>query len=339
MFRILVNGISAKSGGGRSILSNFLEILKSRDSSYTFSVIVPDDSYSQYASDHIQLIPMPVFSHSYLLPFINSFYLPKFILKNSYDCIFNLADIPIPIKSKQIFLFDWSYAVFPDSLAWQRASFINTIRRRLKLFLFQRYVSYIDVVIAQSILIGDRLNALYNFSRLQVIPNAVALDNLNEGESFDYAFGSGFKLLCLSNYYSHKNLEVLIDLAELIRSKSLDIKIILTIDSAQGKGARRLIESIVDRKLDEVIINVGSVPMSLVPSLYQQVDALLLPTLLESFSGTYVEAMFHGIPIFTSEFDFAIDVCQDAAFYFDPLNSHDILSIFRIFKGWRYLFK
>ena len=134
-------------------------------------------------------------------------------------------------------------------------------------------------------------------------------------------------MLSLSNYYSHKNLEVLIDVAELIRSKSLDIKIILTIDSAQGKGARHLIESIVDRKLDEIIVNVGSVPMSLVPSLYRQTDALLLPTLLESFSGTYVEAMFHGIPIFTSEFDFAFDVCQDAAFYFDPLNPHDILKV------------
>ena len=51
-----------------------------------------------------------------------------------------------------------------------------------------------------------------------------------------------------------------------------------------------------------------------------------MPTLLESFSGTYVEAMYHQIPIFTSDIDFAHDVCKEAAFYFDPLDSNSILS-------------
>ena len=51
-----------------------------------------------------------------------------------------------------------------------------------------------------------------------------------------------------------------------------------------------------------------------------------LPSLLESFSGTYVEAMFHGKTILTSDFDFARDVCAQAAFYFDPLDPNSILS-------------
>ena len=62
-----------------------------------------------------------------------------------------------------------------------------------------------------------------------------------------------------------------------------------------------------------------------VPSLYRQCDGLLMPTLLESFSGTYVEAMFHNIPIFTSNFDFARDVCKDGAMYFDPFDVQDII--------------
>jgi glycosyltransferase involved in cell wall biosynthesis len=70
--------------------------------------------------------------------------------------------------------------------------------------------------------------------------------------------------------------------------------------------------------------------MADVPSLYRQVDALLLPTLLESFSGTYVEAMFHGKPIFTSNYEFATDVCQGAALYFDPLDVLDIFQCIRL---------
>ena len=66
--------------------------------------------------------------------------------------------------------------------------------------------------------------------------------------------------------------------------------------------------------------------MKNVPSLYKQCDGLLMPTLLESFSGTYVEAMYHQLPIFTSDIDFASGVCKDSAFYFNPFDEVDILN-------------
>ena len=50
----------------------------------------------------------------------------------------------------------------------------------------------------------------------------------------------------------------------------------------------------------------------------QPCQALFLPTLLESFSVTYLEAMHFGVPVLTSDLDFARFVCGDAAIYFDP---------------------
>lgn len=328
MAHILVNGISAKSGGGRSILTNFLTILKARGSLHNFTVIVPDDvSYGGHAGPSVQLLPIPWLSKTALLPVVNTLVLPKLVQRGGYDLVLNLADIPIPTETRQVFLFDWSYAAFPESIAWQRARCADNLKRRLKMHFFRRYLRYVDVMIAQGPAIRDRLQRLYGMSQLHVIPNAVALDNLSAGDPHDFALGDGFKLLCLSQYYSHKNLEVLIDVAELIRERSIDLKIVLTIAASQGPGARRLIKAIADRNLGGIIVNVGPVPMPRAPSLYQQTDALLLPTLLESFSGTYVEAMFHGKPIFTSDYEFANDVCHDAAFYFDPLNAYDILRV------------
>ncbi len=328
MAHILVNGISAKSGGGRSILTNFLKVLNSRGSSHDFTVIVPDDvSYAEQASPRVKLLPMPWLSKTILLPAVNALVLPRLVRGGSYDLVLNLADIPIPTETRQVFLFDWSYAAYPESIAWQRVGCLDNLKRQSKLHFFRRYLSFVDVIITQGPAIRDRLQRLYGMSQLRVIPNAVALDNLSAGESRDFALGAGFKLLCLSQYYSHKNLEILIDVAELIREKSANLKIVLTIEATQGLGARRLIKAIADRNLGGIIINVGQVPMRHVPSLYQQTDALLLPTLLESFSGTYVEAMYHGKPIFTSGYDFAVDVCQNTAFYFDPLSAHDILRV------------
>jgi len=325
MSKILVNGISAKSAGGRSILTNFLAILNARGSVHQFSVIVPDAvSYCGHAGSNVQLLPMHWLSKQALLPAVNVLMLPLLIRRGGYDLVLNFADIPIPTETRQVFLFDWAYAAYPESVAWQRAGWVDNIKRRFKLRIFRRYLCFVDVMIAQGPAIRDRLQQLYSVDQLRLIPNVVALDNLSADSSHDFTLGSGFKLLCLNQYYSHKNLEILIDVAELIRDSSMNLKIVLTIEASQGNGARRLIKEITERNLGGVIVNIGSVPMSSVPSLYRQTDALLLPTLLESFSGTYVEAMFHGKPIFTSEYEFAFDVCQDAAFYFNPLDAHDI---------------
>lgn len=326
MAHVLINGISAKSGGGRSILTNFLSVLNARGSKHRFSVTVPDKkSYAAFASANVRLLSMPMLSKTMLLPLAASTVLPRVIRRHCCDLVFNLADIPIRTRTTQIFLFDWPHAAYPQSPAWERGNFADSVKRRMKLHFFRSYLRYIDVMIAQGPAIRDRLMSLYRIDRMPVVPNAVSLDNLSAGESYDFALGGGFKLLCLSHYYSHKNLEILIPLAELIRERQLDLKIIITIDAGQGQGARELLAMIAERKLSDIVVNVGPVPMARVPSLYRQTDALLLPTLLESFSGTYVEAMFHGKPIFTSHYEFALDVCKDAAFYFDPLDVGDIL--------------
>jgi glycosyltransferase involved in cell wall biosynthesis len=133
------------------------------------------------------------------------------------------------------------------------------------------------------------------------------------------------KLLYLTNYYPHKNIEIFLSLARLIREQKLPYSLILTIEESQHRNAKRIIDTIKNEKLEDIIINVGTVLMQNVPSLYQQTDALLMPSLLESFSGTYVEAMYHKKPIFTSNLDFAKDICQDAAFYFNPLDPENIM--------------
>jgi glycosyltransferase involved in cell wall biosynthesis len=326
MAHVVINGISAKSGGGKSILTNFLSVLEAQKSAHRFTVLVPDAAlYNEFRSENISVRELPVMSKQLLIALASSWYIPVLIQRLGCDLIFNLADIPVRTTKPQIFLFDWSYAAYPESIAWHRSSRMDTLRRRFKYYFFNRYLRYVDVLIAQGPAIGKRLCDLYGINRIPVIPNAVSLDNLNSPGYMDFRLGDGYKLLCLSQYYSHKNLEILVELAEHIRQTNKNWKIILTIHPNQGAGARALLQDIARRNLSENIVNIGPVEMKDVPSLYRQCDALVLPTLLESFSGTYVEAMFHQKPIFTSNYEFAMDVCKDAAWYFDPLDVSDIV--------------
>ncbi|MFG6611616.1 glycosyltransferase [Sulfitobacter sp. 1A12057] len=319
MTRVFVNGISAKSGGGRSILTNFLKVARSRDDAFSYVVAVPAmDGYADLANERVSLVPMGRQSSNVLVPLASVGTLPQLIRRARCDLLFNLSDIPVATRVRQVFLFDWPYAAFPQSRAWQLSTAKDRVVRNAKLFFFKRLLPYVDVMIAQNDVLAEQLRLNYGLRDIHVIPNSVSVDNLGGGVERNFELGDGFKFLCLSRYYSHKNLELFVPLAEKFKAAGLKVKIVITISPEDGPGAKALLSEISNRRLSEIIINLGTVSMDHVPSLYKQTDALLLPTLLESFSGTYVEAMYHRRPIFTSDLPFAKGVCGSAAFYFDP---------------------
>ncbi len=343
MKNILVNGLNSKTGGGKSILVNYLTLLNSQEAlNEKYFVLTPNkDEYLQYANSYIEIVDIPsLYKHLFFLPYTYRITLPRLLRKLNINTVFNLADIPITTQTEQIFLFDWPYAVYPESKVWKLMDLKSFLVQKIKLFFFTKNIKYIDKIIAQNDAMKVRLKRLFNFQDISIVPNAVSLDNLVEGKYFDFKLPKGKKLLYLTYYYPHKNLEVFIPLAKLIRDKKLDYKLIITIDKNQHKKAKELLNTIKNNRLDDIIINVGSVSMEYVPELYRQTDGLLMPTLLESFSGTYVEAMFHKKPIFTSNFDFAEAVCREGAFYSDPFDAENILEIIeKAFKNDEYLDK
>lgn len=134
-----------------------------------------------------------------------------------------------------------------------------------------------------------------------------------------------FCLLCLTRYYAHKNLETLVATYEQHGEALQGTQIWLTIDPAQHPHAKALLTRV--KKLDGAIINLGPISREALAETYQNANAMILPTLLESFSGTYIEAMQFGKPIATSDRDFAHEVCDDAADYFDPKDTNSIRDV------------
>ncbi len=65
----------------------------------------------------------------------------------------------------------------------------------------------------------------------------------------------------------------------------------------------------------------GPVPPPECPGLYQECDAMFLPTLAECFSASYPEAMRMDRPIVTTDLGFARSICGDAALYFTPCDA------------------
>ena len=133
-----------------------------------------------------------------------------------------------------------------------------------------------------------------------------------------------FTFLCLARYYPHKNIEMCVEAMKKLASSGRRARLLMTTDAADHAGARILLDRIRREGLDGAVQNLGTVPQPELPRVFAAADALLLPTLLESFSRTYLEAMNYGLPILTSDRDFARHTCGIAALYLDPLDVESV---------------
>jgi glycosyltransferase involved in cell wall biosynthesis len=189
-----------------------------------------------------------------------------------------------------------------------------------------------QLVFCQTPVARQRFSKTFGFpeERIRIMPNAVSefvRDPSEEMEPPEVFTGvRKFSMFFLTKFYAHKNLEILIDLFKIGREHLKDVRCIVTIAPEQHPNARSFLDNIHKNGLDQQIVNVGPLRAEELPGYFRHSDVLLFPTLLESFSGTYLEAMHFGLPILTSDLDFAREVCGDAALYFNPWDPLDIVA-------------
>lgn len=128
------------------------------------------------------------------------------------------------------------------------------------------------------------------------------------------------RILCFSAYYRNKNLELVPAVAAELRAlgRLPSFELILTLPDCAQLGA--LLVRAERLGVADAIANIGPVALADGPALYRSCDLVFHPSILETFSATYPEAMAMGVPLVVSDRDFARSVCADAAVYFHPLD-------------------
>jgi glycosyltransferase involved in cell wall biosynthesis len=124
------------------------------------------------------------------------------------------------------------------------------------------------------------------------------------------------KLLMISTFRPSKNFEIINEVIPYLKDGSFDYEFHITIKQEDYDR--------VFKGQEKWVKNHEHVLTKDCPDLYNKCDVMFLPSHLECFSASYVEAMKMGRPILTSNLSFATTVCGDAAMYFDNLNPKDI---------------
>ena len=219
--------------------------------------------------------------------------------------------------------FNLPHHLYPDSPYFTRIlSPAARLRWRAKSVLIHHYTKrFADAWVVQTDDVNQRLRQWISSENVYTVPNTVSEAFLSKrrehGDEPDLRRqkGGGFRLLVLSSYYRHKNLDILNEIIDLMRNKDIrSIRFTMTLPT-------RDYETIIFPENREWIDNLGPQLPNDCPALYESSDALFLPSLLECFSANYVEAMAMKRPIVTTDLGFARTICSNAALYYEPMNA------------------
>ena len=338
--RIVVVAHGLRTGGGISVGRNIIAALGRLAPEHQFLVTIPPKLGYEEVCAEIPQYETSVFGGGANLAqrwYYDIVELPRLVRRFGADVALGLGNVAVQgVDMPQALLLHNPYYVY------SRRHYGCSISRRMLLQIavqrwqFARDLRGIRLLLCQTKAMEERVRGVYGYrSPVQICPNAVsqfALAEASKGSAFPASLARAAgkrRLLYLTAYYSHKNLEVLVDLFRDRASELRDYAAVITVSPDQGAGATKLLKAIREHGLDDSIVNVGPLPQTEIASYFANCHALLMPTLLESFSGAYLEAMHFGLPILTSGLDFAREVCGDAASYFDPWDLNSIVGAIR----------
>lgn len=313
--KVILDNSNLFAGGGLQVAASFLKDLRASSLSIEFHVI---QSVKMVENLEPSFFPSNFVFYNLGTAEEGSIFKRRSrvrLLENQIqpDCIFTLFG-PSYHKSKfpKIVGFAIPYIVYPDSPFFKKLSIKNKLHYKvldiLKTYCFKKYS---DVLIfetedaqsifsrrsgykKQSFVVGNTLNEIF-FSSAKL-------------PAFSFAGSSVLNVLFLTANYPHKNMAIL---PAIIRSLKevhhlTDFKFLISLNKKDLQFPSFC---------DEHVIYLGKIDLNQIPSLYSQVQIVFIPTLLEVFSATYLEAMYMQKPIVASDMGFSRDICGDAALF------------------------
>ncbi len=318
--KILINASTVKYSGGLAVTLSIIDAFRHYPDVLLCIVAPRVAYYTTYAPENSRIKWV---HHLFLIKgfrwYLDHIWLPRQIEKISPDVVLSMGNLPAITGYKQIFYHDNPFFTC-SSLKNLKMSFREKVLHNLRNKAAGKRINKVSGVIAQTTYEAGKLNSLYPALKVDVIPPFLPVFQKNV-ESLSPVFHelspAKKNILCFAHDYPHKNIEILFQVARLFKQNKSPYKIIIS-----SKRNRRM--SGKTEQLKEYIAILEKRTLDDTYRILPKVDAIILPSLLESFSLNYIEAWHFNKPLFVSDREFTRNVCGNAAIYFDPASAKDI---------------
>lgn len=350
MVHLFINAISASAGGGLTYVRNVLPRLALTEDVRTTVLVGGTLGAEILESDRITLLREQFPAGSSRRLWYEQRHLPRLIRRSGADVLlstgnFALYRSPVP----QILLSRNALYLSNDFLRdlRERGDYRLWIDTELKAVLARWSVRAADCTVAPSATFArelqqwtgkDVVSIHHGFDHNLFFRNHSPLPQ--EIQARLATTEGSLRLLFVSHYNYYRNFETFIRAIAIVKKKlhPRAVRLILTckLNSKDNPGDYRAnsAAALVERlRISEEIVELGSVPYSLLHHLYHACDFYVSPAYAETFAHPLVEAMASGLPVIASDLAVHKEICGESALYF-PRFSPDVLAE-QIVQAWQ----
>lgn len=332
--RVLLNFIPLKTGGGVQVAMDFLHQAERYGEEHEWFIVARQGgAFSSYCGTaNIKLVhsvPDNIASRLFF-----EYYGCKKLIREIDPAVIYTQFGPQWPGAKCINVVGCAYSnlFYPELDFWGKLPWVKRLIKHVIDGQRLRRVLQADVRIFETKDLADRAVDQYGLDEKKVkfvraAASSLVAKDAYHGETMERCkkIPAGINILLLAGYHPNKNIEFLVDAAQVLRQRKMKgVRFVLTIP-AKRVEVKRLLERVEQLGLGDFIFNIGPVPQEGCVELYRACDFTVLPSTLESFSNMIAESWAMEKPLLISDLSWCRSLCGDAAIYYDYLNPYSLV--------------
>lgn len=343
--KVFVDVVGARTGGAITVSQMLLRRLAQQLPHWSFEVCLLPEAIPSIApkteSRNIQFTPIPWARGPLLRIWWQQVALPALARRQHADVILSFVNIAAYISAvPTVIYFHQSLYFFKDA-GWNPPLIgrCKILLGRMFVLLGFRNARFVvaqtkavrEAILAQSNLPPERIAAIHTGEPDGNSPSEADLA-LQQRVSGTLGSFSPPIAIYLSHPTHYKNFDLLFRSACRMKETHTPGSFALTLDKHR-KGdelyntlIRQYEARIQELDIGDRVIFIGSLPPNVVPGVLEKCQALVFPSLIESFPQPLTEAMSVGLPLLLADRPYAREIGGDAALFFDPVDDGSSLA-------------
>jgi len=328
--KVIINAVSARSGGGLIYLCNLLRVLPAVCSEIHFVAVVPNIGLPDFGHQNLTLCVADQASGNSVSRYLwENTVLLKLIKKHKADILFCLANV-VPLRKLNIPV----VTVIQNIAPLHRKLLYDKLRTEsLSAYLQLAFMKMLTLtairrsaaIISLSAFADNLVKSYHKPVRSKIIhhgvseifsPDARRPENIDNSKYFVF----------VSNIYLYKGLEYLI---EALASDSDLPKVVVIGKVFDHNYFASIQKQIAEHGLSQRIIFLSSVPNESLAGWYCHAEALVYPSWCESFGMPALEALRCGCPVVAFKDGSIEEVCGILGFYAEPHSGKSLAKAMR----------
>ena len=328
--RILINTISTKkhSGGAYQIAYNFLvKTMEHQEVEWVYVVskdldeIMPEPLKAQ--GNYYVFPTQPDFKHCYKQV---KKQLAELEDRVKPDVVYSItAPSYFTFRAPEVMRFTNPWVTHPNKYSWAVLPVLERLKKRLYCWNQRRMMRKAKFFVTQTETTKQGIVRITGTApeNVKVVQNVLPQIFKGLPKTPKPQDGQWVDIACVGAPVPHKNFDILPDVLKELKALGIEnVRFRVTIPSSDPLWPKFQSE-LKQCGLEGRIVSQGRCSQIELAEMYRQCQLCFLPTLLEVFSASTLEAMNFRLPVVATDFDFNREVMADSCLYYEPMNARE----------------